>query len=104
MEENVFGEAYSPRTGLSTCSVLPLGRVLLEPSIPGTWVCRERAKADSKPSCRLTTMLILIALQHAGLHQGLWVPRPVAGVHTTKGQKLQGKRYTHLLRDVSIPQ
>lgn len=48
MEENVLGEAYFPRTGPSTCSVLPLGRVLLEPSIPGTWVCRERAKVYSQ--------------------------------------------------------
>lgn len=61
-------------------------------------------RRTARPSCRLTTMLILTALQHAGLHQGLWVPRPVAGNHTTKGQKLQGKSYPRPLRDASIPQ
>lgn len=77
--------------------------LLLAPSFPLEEFCwnllylalrsvEREPRWTARPSCRLTTMLILTALQHAGLHQGLWVPRPVAGGHHDQGSEASGQK------------
>lgn len=100
MEENVLGEAYSSRTGPSTCSILPLGRVLLEPSVPGTWVCRERAKADSQTQLQThnhahSDCLAACRTAPRALDAQRW---PVAGGHHDQGSEASGQKLLETLR------
>lgn len=96
----MLGEAYSPRTGPSTCSILPLGRVLLEPSVPGTWVRREKAKADSQTQLQTHNHAhfdCLAACRTAprALDAQRW---PVAGGHHDQGSEVSGQKLLETLR------
>lgn len=58
----MLGEAYFPRAGPWTCSVLPLGRLCWKPLYLALGSGEREPRRTARPSCKLTTMLILTAL------------------------------------------